>query len=43
MKLNYIVDVDVDVEVCDDDAMSSSVEDVDVIETNELSFGLKAT
>ena len=39
MKLNYIVDVDV--EVCDD-AMSSSEEDVDVNETNELSFRLRA-
>ena len=42
---NYsmIMDEACDVEVCDEDAMSSSEkENVDVNETNELSFGLQA-
>ena len=40
---NYIMDKAYDVEVCDDDAMSSSEkENVDIDETNKLSFGLEA-
>ena len=40
---NYIMDEACDVEVCDDDAMSSSEkEKADIDETNKLSFGLEA-